>query len=93
MLSTLVLLGLIADVEPKIVSDAPAPVHQRFADLDSYLAWLKKTRAPIDRAWYEEVRPGLYALRPGGNLRLDGPGSAKRLFTRDELKKKFGFSR
>ena len=93
MIAALLLLTLSADAVPKSVSNAPAPLHQRFADLDSYLAWLKKTRAPLDRPWYEEVRPGVYALRTAGNLKLDTPGSAKRLFTREELKKKFGFSR
>lgn len=65
-------------------------INQRFLSLDAYLAFLEK-RSHLDGAWYREVRPGVYELQTG-NLRLpDGPPK-KRVFTRGELEKKFGFS-
>ena len=66
------------------------PISRRFADLDAYLAYLRRMSA-VDRAWYREIRPGVYELQTGGNLRLDGGENAKRVFTRDELERKFGF--
>ena len=66
-------------------------INQRFSSLDAYLAFLEK-RSHLDGAWYREVRPGVYELQTG-NLRLpDGPPK-KRVFTREQLEKKFGFSR
>ena len=70
------------------------PVNQRFASLDDYLAWLRDTQRPVDGPWYEEVRPGVYALR-SGNLRVleaDGEQGA-RSFTRAQLLKQFGFAK
>jgi hypothetical protein len=66
------------------------PISRRFADLDAYLAYLRR-RSAIDGAWYREIRPGVYELQTGGNLRLDGGQKARRVFTRDELERKFGF--
>lgn len=60
---------------------------REFRTLDAYLAYLKAYAAPIDRPWYRELRPGLYRLETG-NLRTD---ARPRLFTRDELKRRFGF--
>jgi hypothetical protein len=72
------------------------PVNQRFRNLDEYLAHLERTQAPIDRPWYREIRPGVYQLMTG-NLRIlpvDGADDKeKRIFTRDELERKFGFSK
>jgi len=67
------------------------PINQRFPDLDAYLAYLEK-RSHINGSWYREVRPGVYALQTG-NLRLPDGGKPQRTFTREELEKKFGFSR
>jgi hypothetical protein len=77
------------------VSDTNLPVNQRFHTLDQYLAYLEQTQAPVDGPWYKEVRPGMYQLQTGGNLHLDVPGGVeeKRQFTRQELEKKFGFSK
>lgn len=70
------------------------PINQRFASLDEYLAFLEKTSAPVDGPWYKQVRPGIYQLQTG-NLRVLDADKAeeKRLFTRRELEKKFGFSK
>ena len=73
-----------------------APINQRFAALDDYLDWLRQTQAPVDGPWYEEIRPGVYQLRTG-NLRILGPEGDEtpraQTFTREQLLKKFGFSK
>lgn len=73
------------------VTDANLPINQRFHNLDDYLAWLQQTAAPVDRPWYKEIRPGVYELQTAGNLHLDVPSPDPRVFTRDELERKFGF--
>lgn len=65
--------------------------NERFPNLDAYLAYLEK-RSHMDGPWYREVRPGVYELQTG-NLKLPDGGGPKRTFTREELEKKFGFSR
>jgi hypothetical protein len=77
------------------VSDNAMPISDRFRSLDEYLAWLEKTQAPVDGAWYREIRPGLYELQTGNLriLRADGEEAAEgqQTFTREELERKFGF--
>lgn len=75
------------------VSDNQLPINQRFRTLDDYLTWLQQTAGPVDRPWYKQVGPGIYELQTAGNLHLDVPSNEKRTFTREELEKKFGFSR
>lgn len=75
------------------VSAEELAINQRFQTLDEYLAWLRKTAAPVDRPWYRETSPGVFELQTAGNLHLDVPGNEKRVFTRAELEKKFGFSK
>jgi len=75
------------------VTDPSAPISERFATLDDYLAYLERTQAPVDGPWYREVKPGIYELQTGGNLHLDGASPSRQTFTREELKRKFGFSR
>lgn len=82
-----------AATEGKKVTDENLPINQRFQSLDEYLAWLQQYGAPADRAWYKEVRPGVYELQTGNFRPLDGDGQAQRTFTREELEKKFGFSK
>ena len=69
------------------------PIAQRFGNLDEYLVYLEKMNAPIDRPWYKRVRPDLYELQTGNFRPLGGSQKAKRVFTREELKRKFGFTR
>ena len=71
------------------VNNAQVPLNQRFSGLDAYLAHLEKM-APMDSAWYRLIKPGVYRLETG-NLR--GPYPGKRVFTRAELMRKFGFER
>jgi len=77
------------------VTDSGISISQRFKTLDDYLMWLRKYEAPADGAWYKEIKPGIYELQTGGNLQLDdgAKGSQKRIFTRDELERQFGFSK
>lgn len=79
-------------------SEAPAGARQlphaggrTFATLDAYLAYLRDYAGPTDRPWYREVRPGLFRLETG-NLRTGEPGAPPRLFTREELERRFGFA-
>jgi hypothetical protein len=67
-------------------------INQRFRSLDDYLEYLRKRQAPVDGPWYREIRPGVYELQTG-NFRPLGAQAPKRVFTREELEKKFGFSR
>lgn len=64
---------------------------RRFADLDTYLAWLEQ-RAKLGGPWYKEVRPGVYELQTG-NLHRPGGDRRQRVFTRQELAERFGFAR
>ena len=74
------------------VTNAQLPINQRFASLDEYLAYLEKMNGPIDKPWYRQIRPDVYELQTG-NYRPLGGDPQKRIFTRDELKRKFGFSK
>ena len=66
------------------------PEKQRFRTLDEYLAYLER-RSHMDGKWYKEVRPGVYEVQTG-NLRLDND-TQQRIFTREELKREFGFAK
>jgi hypothetical protein len=72
------------------VTNAQLPINQRFRSLNEYLAFLEKNQAPIDKPWYRQIRPGVYELQTGNFRPLAEKGS-KRVFTREELEKKFGF--
>lgn len=76
------------------VSDTNLPISKRFRTLDEYLDHLELTQGSVDGPWYKKIGPDLYELQTG-NLKLDGPDGAeeKRVFTRQELEKKFGFSK
>ena len=76
------------------VSDTDIPISKRFGTLDDYLAHLELTQGPVDGPWYKKISENMYELQTG-NLKLDGPEGTdeKRVFTRQELEKKFGFSK
>jgi hypothetical protein len=67
------------------IADLPFSQGRSFASLDEYLAFLEM-RGPYDVPWYREVRPGLYEL-----VSRRGPGAEPKIYTRDELARKFGF--
>ena len=70
------------------MSNDQTPINQRFRTLDDYLAYLE-LQSHVDGKWYKEIRPGVYELQTG-NLRLDND-TQQRIFTREELERKFGF--
>jgi hypothetical protein len=73
--------------EGNVTNDSTS-ISRRYRTLDDYLAFLE-SRAPIDGHWYREIRPGVYRLETG-NYR--GPEVEQRIFTREELERKFGYS-
>ena len=75
--------------EGRIVSNESAPINEQFRTLDDYLRYLER-QSHMDGKWYKEVRPGIYALQ-AGNLHLDTPSGEQRVYTREELERKFGF--
>jgi hypothetical protein len=68
--------------------DQKMTANRQFRTLDEYLAHLRK-QSHMDGKWYREIRPGVYEVQTG-NLHLDND-TQQRIFTRDELKKMFGF--
>ena len=76
----------------KTVTNEQVPINQRFRSLDEYLSYLEQYEAPIDRPWYKEIRPGVYELQTGNLRTLEG-SEPKHTFTREELMRKFGFSK
>lgn len=71
--------------KPGTARPLPYAHGRHFADLDAYLRY-RREQSAIDLPWYEEVAPGLYALRT--NLR---PQPKTQRITRAELARKFGF--
>ena len=69
------------------VGNLPHARGQTFRTLDEYLAFLRN-QGFIDKPWYREIRPGIYELQTSRT-----PAPERRTFTREELEKKFGFSR
>ena len=70
------------------VQSSDMQVARNFTDLDHYLKYLRK-QSELDGSWYREIRPGVYELQLG-NLRLDND-KRQRIFTREELERKYGF--
>lgn len=68
-------------------SELPFAQGRSFATLDDYLAHLQR-RGATDVPWYRQVEPGLYELVSGRGRR-----AAPRRYTREELLRRFGFSR
>jgi len=78
------------------VTNEALPPNQRFATLDRYLLYLRSEVGPTDGAWYREIRPGVYQLETGNARRMTVEGEAapeKKTYTREELMRKFGFSK
>ena len=91
-------VGVVAAVSPigpsgmglagQSVAGLPHADSKTFLTLEAYLQHLKSL-APIDVPHYLEVSPGLYELQP----QYQAPGQKQPRFTRDELERKFGFTR
>lgn len=69
------------------VTDLPFAQGRSFTSLDEYLAFLRK-RGAYDVLWYREIRPGVYEL-----VTRRAPGREPQTFTREELERRFGFTR
>lgn len=69
------------------VPNLPFAQGRSFASLDDYLAHLRE-RGRYDVPWYREIRPGVYEL-----VSRRGPGAQPRIYTREELERRFGFRR
>ena len=70
------------------VKGLPSSFGRSFATLDEYLEHLRRYAGPIDQPWYREVRPGVYEL-----VTTMRPAPASQTYTREELMRKFGFTR
>jgi hypothetical protein len=69
------------------VANLPFAMGKTFDNLDAYLKHLECFAGPIDKPWWKETRPGVYQhVKTATNAQ---PETA----TRDELMKKFGFTR
>lgn len=78
-----------APAAPPAGPAAPLKPSDRFPTLDAYLAHLQQ-RSHVGGAWYREVSPGRFELQTG-RFRPSDEAPAKRVFTREELERKFGF--
>lgn len=77
------------------VRNLPLAHGRTFATLDEYLAHLRRNAGTIDMPWYREIRPGVYELVSSDRrLRMEQePEPEQRVFTREELMRRFGFDR
>ena len=69
------------------VTGLPFSHGKSFNSLDEYLSHLERFAAPIDQPWWREIRPGVYEHVK----RM--PEARREIATRDELMRRFGFSR
>jgi len=68
------------------VSDLPYARGKTFRTLDQYLAHLEQQGA-IDLPWWREISPGVYEHV------IHMPGARRETATREELMRRFGFTR
>jgi hypothetical protein len=68
-------------------------INERFRTLDDYLSYLERTQGPVDGPWYRLIKPGVYELQTGNLRVLGNAAEPKRIFTREELEREFGFSK
>lgn len=69
------------------VANLPFSHGKVFRTLDEYLEHLEHHAKPIDQPWWREIRPGVYEHVK----RM--PEARREIATREELRKRFGFSR
>ena len=70
------------------VNGLPESYGRSFRSLEAYLIHLQCHAAPVDAAWWKEIRPGIYKhMTTATNAPPD------EVATRAELMKRFGFSR
>ena len=73
--------------------DLPFSHGRSFATLDGYLAHLRDHAGPIGQPWYREIRRGVYELVSSARPLVPEQEQETRLFTREQLMERFGFSR
>ena len=86
------------DKEPPVTqnaSEGDRPVRQlphahgrTFATLEEYLEHLRNYAGPVGQAWYRRVGTDTYEL-----VTTSIPRGEPQIFTREELMRRFGFSR
>ena len=70
------------------VSGLPSSFGRSFATLDDYLEHLRRYAGPVDQPWYRKVGPDTYQL-----MTSMSPAPEPQTFTREELMRKYGFTR
>lgn len=70
------------------VHGLPSSFGRSFATLDEYLEHLRRYAGPVDLPWYREIAPGLYEY-----VTTTHPPPPPQTFTRQELMRKYGFTR
>jgi hypothetical protein len=71
------------------VANLPDSRGHVFRSLDEYLAYLERTNGAVDRPYWRQVGPGLYQW----TVRLPGTPSGRETATREELMRRYGFTR
>jgi hypothetical protein len=71
------------------VANLPFARGHQFASLDEYLAYLEATNGAVDRPYWRQVGPGLYQW----TVRMPGSPAGRETATREELMRRYGFSR
>ena len=76
------------DEPDRPIGQLPSAHGRSFATLDEYLEHLRTRAGPVGQAWYRKVGTDSYelvtTLRPAGEPQI---------FTREQLMRRFGFSR
>jgi len=70
------------------VQGLPSSFGKSFSTLDQYLEHLRDYAGPIDLPWYREIRPGVYE-----RVTSIRPAPAPETYTREQLMRKYGFTR
>ena len=70
------------------VKGLPESYGRSFRSLEAYLIHLQCHAAPVDAAWWMEIRPGVYK-----HMTTATNAPPNEIATRAELMKRFGFSR
>lgn len=70
------------------VRGLPSSFGRSFVTLDEYLEHLRNYAGPVDQPWYRKVGSGSYEL-----VTSQRPAGAPQVFTREELMRKYGFTR
>lgn len=66
----------------------PGSFGRSFATLDAYLDHLERYAGPVGQPWFRKIGPDAYE-----QVSTERPPSQPRTYSRDELMRKFGFTR